>query len=164
VAVARPDGVGRGGWYTARWVDTLFFPANGPSADVVRPDLQDLAVGSFVPDGPPRTGCGFTVVQLEPARVLVLRSNSHLPASWRGRARLDWTWTFVLRPLGDGGRTRFHLRSRWASSPWWLTAVSRVAVVPADFVMARSMLNGLAGRVEGPGTRARSPRAGSASG
>ena len=45
-------GWGRGGWYTARWVDALLFPANGPSSDVIRPDLQDLPVGGFVPDGP----------------------------------------------------------------------------------------------------------------
>jgi hypothetical protein len=141
-------GWGRGGWYTARWVDRLLFPANGPSADVVRPDLQDLAVGDFVPDGPPETGCGFTVVRLEPPEALVLRSTSHLPLRWRRRATLDWTWTFVLRPLDGGERTRFHFRSRWITSPWWLTLAGWVAVVPADFVMSRSMLDGVRRRAE----------------
>lgn len=41
-------GWGRGGWYTARWVDRLLFPANEPSATTVLPELQDLEVGDFV--------------------------------------------------------------------------------------------------------------------
>src|SRR5690242_10894110 len=49
----------RGGWYTARWVDRLLFPANRPSARTILPELQGLRVGDFVPDGPPETGCGF---------------------------------------------------------------------------------------------------------
>jgi hypothetical protein len=142
-------GWGRAGWYTARWVDRLLFPANGPSAERIEPALQDLGVGDFIPDGPPESDCGFTVVQLEQARTLVLRSSSHLPAAWRRRAALDWTWTFVLTPLDDGRRTRFHFRSRWSCRPWWLTVASRAAVVPADFVMSRAMLRGVRSRAEG---------------
>lgn len=142
-------GWGRGGWYTARWVDKLLFPANGPSAEVIDLALQDVSVGTFIPDGPPETGCGFTVAQLEPERSLVLRSNSHLPASWRRRATLDWTWTFTLTPLEQGRRTRFHFRSRWSSQPWWLTLASRAVLVPADFIMGRDMLNGVKTRAEG---------------
>jgi hypothetical protein len=139
----------RGGWYTARWVDRLLFPANLPSAEQVLPGLQGLAVGSFVPDGPPETGCGFTVTELDPGRALVLHSTSHLPATWRDRgiARLDWSWTFALRPTPHGG-TRFHVRSRWTTAPWWFTAAGRLLVVPADFVMARSMLRGVRDRVD----------------
>ena len=143
-------GWGRGGWYTARWVDRLLFPANGPSAARIVPELQHLEVGSFIPDGPPETECGLIVQQLEPERALVLRSNSHLPMSWRSRATLDWTWTFVLSPLDGGERTRFHFRSRWTTSPWWLTLGGLLAIVPADFVMARDMMRGVrdrAGRV-----------------
>jgi hypothetical protein len=141
-------GWGRAGWYTARWVDRLLFPANGPSADRIDPNLQDLAVGSFVPDGPPETGCGFTVMALEPELALVLRSDSHLPASWRSHAAIDWTWAFVLTPLDAGARTRFHFRSRWTTRPWWLTLGSRAAVVPADFLMSRDMLRGVKARAE----------------
>jgi hypothetical protein len=132
----------RGGWYTARWVDRLLFPANLPSADRVLPDLQEVAVGSFIPDGAPETRCGFVVEELDPPRALVLHSTSHLPATWRDRgiARLDWSWAFALRPTGDGG-TRLQVRSRW------FTAVGRLAVVPADYVMAGSMLRGLRRRV-----------------
>jgi hypothetical protein len=145
-------GWGRGGWYTARWVDRLLFPANGPSADRIVPELQDLAVGDFIPDGPPETECGMIVEQLEPERVLVLHSTSHLPLSWRDRAELDWSWAFVLRPLDDGRRTRFHFRSRWTTAPWWFTLGGRLVVVPADFVMARAMLRGVKQRAE-PGSR-----------
>jgi len=46
-------GWGRGGWYTARWVDQMLFPANGPSADRIVPELQHTRVGDFIPDGAP---------------------------------------------------------------------------------------------------------------
>jgi hypothetical protein len=142
-------GWGRGGWYTARWVDRLLFPANRPSAQRIRPELQDVAVGTFIPDGPPETECGLYVVRLERERALVLRSNSHLPRSWRSRAELDWTWTFVLVPLDGGRRTRFHFRSRWVTRPWWLSVSGWLVVVPADFVMSRDMLDGVRERAEG---------------
>lgn len=153
-------GWGRGGWYTARWVDRLLFPANGPSADRIIPELQSLQLGDFVPDGPPATECGFVVATLEPERALVLRSTSHLPMSWRAHTRLDWTWAFVLTPVDGGRRARFQFRSRWVTSPWWLSLSSWVFLVPADFVMSRSMLRGLRRRVERrparqPSTRAR---------
>jgi hypothetical protein len=48
-------GWGRGQWYTARWVDRLLFPRNGPSADVIVPELQNLNVGDKVLDGPTRS-------------------------------------------------------------------------------------------------------------
>ena len=144
-------GWGRGGWYTARWVDRLLFPANGPSADRIVPELQALAVGDFIPDGPPETECGMIVEQLEPERVLALHSTSHLPLSWRERAELDWSWTFVLRPVSDGCRTRFHFRSRWTTAPWWFTLGGWLVVVPADFVMSRAMLRGVKQRAESQG-------------
>jgi hypothetical protein len=138
----------RGGWYTARWVDRLLFPANEPSADRIIPALQDIAVGSFIPDGPPETECGMIVERLEPCAVLVLHSTTHLPRSWRNKAALDWSWAFVLSPLDGGARTRFAFRSRWTTAPWWLTLGSRLGVVPADFVMSRAMLRGVKRRAE----------------
>ena len=140
----------RGGWYTARWVDRLLFPANRPSATAIDPDLQGLEVGDFVPDGPPETGCGLFVEAIDPDRALVLHSNSHLPARWRrrGLAELDWSWSFVLRPVNGGARTRFHFRSRWWTRPWWLTLAGRLAIVPADYLMSRDMLRGVRNRAE----------------
>lgn len=139
-------GWGRAGWYTARWVDRLLFPANGPSASRIVPELQDISVGTFIPDGPPETRCGLIVRQLEPEHALVLHSTTHLPLSWRDRAAADWSWAFVLTPVD--GRTRFHFRSRWTTSPWWLTAATWFALVPADFVMSRDMLVGVKQRAE----------------
>lgn len=92
----------RAGWYTARWVDRLLFPANWPSANRIVPELQDIAVGDFIPDGAPETECGLIVEAYEPNRSLVLHSTSHLPKSWRDHADLDWSWVFVLDPLDDG--------------------------------------------------------------
>ncbi len=143
-------GWGRAGWYTARWVDRLLFPANGPSAERIVPELQHIEIGTFIPDGAPETECGLYVEQLEPDRALVLRSNSHLPMSWRSRASVDWSWAFVLSPVGRGqdALTRFHFRSRWATSPWWMTLGGRLVIVPADFVMSRDMLRGVRRRAE----------------
>ena len=140
----------KGGWYTARWVDRLLFPANWPSATRLISELQNIDVGSFIPDGAPETECGFIVEQLDPDRTLVLHSTSHLPTRWRenGRAQLDWSWTFHLAPVDGGRATRFHFRSRWITTPWWLTLFGWLAIVPADFIMARSMLTGVRARAE----------------
>jgi hypothetical protein len=146
-------GWGRGGWYTPRWVDRLLFPANGPSAETVVPELQTLAVGDVVPDGPPRAACGFVVTDLEPGRHLVLHSTSHLPLSWRqrGLAGVDWSWAFTLRPVAGGSDTRLVFRWRSRTWPASLTAAVQLVVVPADWVMSRGMLRGLEARVSGTG-------------
>jgi len=139
----------RGGWYTARWVDRLLFPDNGPSADTIIDAYQDLQAGDFIPDGAPETECGFTVVDVRPGRHLVLCSRSHLPLSWRvrGVAAVHWTWAFVLTPLDAGSATRLVFRWRCYTSPSWLTFGVEAFVVPADFIMSRSMLTGIRQRV-----------------
>ena len=141
-------GWGRGGWYTPRWVDLVFFPANRPSAAHILPMYQELHAGDVIPDGPPEAECGFVVTDIEPERHLVLRSTSHLPLSWRqhGWAEVDWTWTFVLVPSHDGRSTRLIFRWRSRTKPWWLTAAVHSFVIPADAVMSRGMLRGLDSR------------------
>jgi hypothetical protein len=140
----------RAGWYTARWVDLLLFPANDASADRIHPEWQALAVGDHVPDGAPETECWFVVRDLEPERHLVLHSASHLPPEFRDRfeAWIDWSWVFRLSELPDG-RTRFHFRSRARLGPWWLSAAYLLVIVPADHVMATQMLHGVKARAEG---------------
>jgi hypothetical protein len=142
-------GWGRAGWYTARWVDLLLFPANGASSNCIVEEWQTLQVGDWIPDGPPDTRCGFTVAELEACRYLVLHSIDHLPPGFRQRfgAWINWTWSFVLTEL-DGERTRFLFRSRVRIGPWWLLALYHLFVVPADFVMARQMLSGIEMRVK----------------
>jgi hypothetical protein len=141
-------GWGRAGWYTARWVDRLLFPSNGPSTDRILPELQDIGIGTFIPDGAPETECGLYVEVLKPERVLVFHSSSHLPKSWRQHAGVDWSWAFVLTPLEDGQRTRFHFRSRWITHPWWFTTAGWLGIVPADFIMSYDMLRGVKVRAE----------------
>jgi len=141
-------GWGRAGWYTARWVDRLLFPANGPSATEILPQLQDLRVGDFVPDGAPATNCGFIVEELVPNRALLLHSTSHLPSSWRDKAVLDWSWAFNLTPVEGGRRTRYHVRSRWTTAPWWFTLSGWLGIVPADYIMSRDHLHGVKERAE----------------
>lgn len=150
-------GWGRAGWYTPRWVDVLLFPDNRPSAWHVMDQFQGLAVGDYVPDGPPWAQCWFRVVDLVPERRLVLRSTTHLPLSWRerGLACVDWSWAFTLQPQAGGRRTRLVFRWRAVTDPRWLTWAVQLFVVPADYVMSRGMLRGLRDRVEGVGTRSR---------
>jgi hypothetical protein len=140
----------RGGWYTARWVDKLLFPANRASADHIVEELQDLQVGDFVPDGLPETECGFIVEQLERPQLLVLHSTSHLPLEWRrnGTAAVDWSWVFHVVPLESDGRSRLIFRWRATTRPWWLTVSAWVVIIPADFIMSRDMLRGVKRRAE----------------
>jgi hypothetical protein len=139
----------RGAWYTAEWVDRLLFPANGPSAERIIPEFQQLTVGDHIPDGPPEANCEFTVARLEPGHQLILHSVEHLPPGWKERfgAWIDWTWAFVLDDLGNG-KARFIFRSRGRAGPWWVAAVYLLAVIPADFVMSRQMLRGVKARAE----------------
>lgn len=145
----------RGGWYTARWVDRLLFPANAPSADRVLEEFQRLDVGDFIPDGPPETECGFVVREVEEGSHLVLQSTTHLPLLWRrrGTASICWSWSFVLAPVetAHGPGTRLVFRWRARTSPWWVTAGANLLLVPADLLMSRDMLRGL--RTRAVGTR-----------
>ena len=137
-----------GGWYTPRWADRLFFPANWPSLDRLDPALaRDLRAGDLIPDGSPGTAF-FRVVTTQPPHVLVLHSTTHVPQGWkRYGAEIDWTWCFALsRPAPQ--RTRVRLRLRGKTAPWWLTALYRAVLVPADYVMAMGMLRGLKRCVE----------------
>jgi hypothetical protein len=138
----------RGGWYTYRWVDTLMFPNNRPSAETILPEFQHLQVGDVIPDGTPESGCFFLVEQLQPAHHLVLHSTTHLPPLLlkNPHVSLSWTWVFVVEPQ-DGG-TRFHFRWRAAVSPLWLRVMADLLVLPADFLMGRSMCKGLKRRAE----------------
>ena len=137
----------RGGYYTPRWVNWVFFPANWPSLDHLDPDfVRTLTVSDTIPDGPPGTAF-FVVEEADAPHSLVLHSATHVPASWREKfgAAIDWTWNFQLTEL-PGARTRLHLRVRGRMEPWWLTATYHATIIPADFIMAMGMLRGLRNR------------------
>jgi hypothetical protein len=138
-------GWGRAGWYTYRWVDRLLFPANGlPSVTRIVPELEHLRVGDHILDGPPDTDCRFNVEMLEPGRLMVLRSTTHMPRAWRERygARMEWVWSWNLKqPVA--ARTRLIQRNRMRLRPRWFEAAFLSAIVPADFIMARSHLQSI---------------------
>jgi len=142
-------GWGRGQWYTARWVDKLLLPDNGPSADYIHPEWQDLKIGDRVLDGAPEKHTAFTVTMLDPNQHMVLHSREHLPPEWADKygAALDWSWAFVLDALPEN-RTRVIFRSRLRLKPLWVEALYLGVIVPADFIMARQMMRGLTTRVE----------------
>ena len=60
---------------------------------------------------------------------------------------VDWTWAYELRPL-DPTTTRLVLRVRATFEPWWVRLLYDGMIVPSDFIMARSMLRGIARRAE----------------
>jgi hypothetical protein len=139
----------RAGWYTYRWVDRLLFPANPPSVRELLPQHQDLKVGDRILDGPPEADCYYVVELLEPSKMMVLRSWTHLPKGLRANARnqMEWTWAFYLDEVGDR-ETRLVFRVRGNLEPRWLRGLYRLAIVPADFIMGRSFCFGLKKRVE----------------
>lgn len=142
-------GWGRAGWYTYRWVDQLLFPANGPSATRIVPQLQKLDVGDRILDGPPETDCWFSVEVLDPPRTMVLRSTTHVPVAWRERfgAQVDWVWSWHLSSQDPDG-TRLVQRNRMRLRPRWFEAAFLGFIVPADLVMARSHLRAIKRRAE----------------
>ena len=145
-------GYHRAGWYTYPWVDRYLWHIENPSAAVIIPELQDLSVGDIVPDGEPGTAF-YRVAVLDPPRVVVLHSTSHVPQPLRGRMSVDWTWAYELRPV-EATSTRLVLRVRATFAPWWVRLIYDGMIVPSDFVMARSMLRGIARRAEGRPSRA----------
>jgi len=142
-------GYHRAGWYTYPWVDRFVWHIDNPSADRIIERFQDVAVDDVIPDGEPGTAW-YVVDRLEPERLLVLHSTTHVPVALRRRhpeAAVDWTWTFFLEPQPDGG-TRLLLRVRPWCSPWWMRVLYHLVIVPSDFIMARSMLGGIRARAE----------------
>ena len=137
-------GWGRAGWYTYRWVDQLLFPANGPSADRIVSELQQLRLGDRILDGPPQSDCWFTVEILDRRRTMALRSTRHVPIAWRDRfgASLEWVWSWHLDQPWPGV-TRLVQRNRMKLRPRWFEVAFLAAIVPADFVMARSHLQAI---------------------
>jgi hypothetical protein len=139
-------GYHRAGWYTYPWIDRYLWHIDNPSAVQVIPELQDLSVGGIVPDGEPGTAF-YRVAVLDPPHALVLHSTSHVPQPLRGTMTVEWTWAYELREVGT--RTRLVLRVRATFEPGWVRLIYDGLIVPSDFIMARSMLRGIARRAEG---------------
>jgi hypothetical protein len=128
-------GYQRGGLYSYDWLDRLFGILDGPSANRILPEFQELAVGDAVPLGPRES---LTVAVIEPYRALVLRY---------GRHDFEWVWQFGLYPI-DGDRTRLVTRGAErvprSLASWCFMRVME----PAAFIMTRKMLLGVKHRAE----------------
>jgi hypothetical protein len=140
----------RGGWYTARWVDKLLFPANRASADHIVDELQDLKVGDFIPDGPPETECGFMVEQLASPRLLVCTPRRTCRWNCAAAARHQLTghgfstWCQSRMTVGHGSS----FAGAQPPAPGGLTMIIWAVILPADFLMSRDMLRGIRRRAE----------------
>ena len=128
-------GYQRGGLYSYDWLDRLFGYLDRPSANIILPEFQHLAVGDKVPIGPRET---LSVAALQPCRSLVLSHHS------RG---LTWVWEFGLYPI-DEYRTRLVSRGIEYVANTLIAWLFLRVMEPAAFVMTRRMLIGLKKRAE----------------
>jgi hypothetical protein len=128
----------RGGWYSYDWLDN----GRQPSATRIVRELQHPAVGTIFPALPGATD-GFTLLEIEPERVLTL--------GWLAPAgTLDVTWAFDLHEVAPGvtrllGRARGGPGYRFHGLPLFLT---RLVVRVIHFIMQRKQLLGIATRAE----------------
>lgn len=128
-------GYRRGGLYSYDWLDRLFGYLDRPSADVILPQFQQLAVGDEIPIG---RGQGFPVTAIQPYRALVLSGTGDGVA---------WLWEFGLYPV-DERRTRLVSRNRVRVPPSIGSWLFLRVIEPAAFLMTRRMLLGLKRRAE----------------
>ena len=128
-------GYQRGGLYSYDWLDRLFGYLDGPSADAILPQFQQLAIGDEIPIG---RGQGFPVTAIEPYRALVLSGTGD---------GFAWLWQFGLYPL-DERRTRLVSRNRVRVPRTVGSRLFMRVIEPAAFLMTRRMLLGLKRRAE----------------
>jgi hypothetical protein len=129
-------GSGRAGWYSNDLLDN----AGHPSAMTIVPELQDLAVGQWVPMSPFRT--------LTHANAFKVHA-FHFE-QWLLWTKPDSTWFWRLAPGEQPGTTRLVTRIR-ASYDWSkpLSAATAVILLEfGDFAMCRRMLLGIKARAE----------------
>jgi uncharacterized protein YndB with AHSA1/START domain len=148
-------GQGRGGFYTYDELENLF-GLNIHSAETIVPDLQKLQVGDVVRLAPGNAEVEMTVAQLEPNKLLVLRThdaqaNTPQPAGDYFKGQIAGTWAFVLEPL-PGDRSRLVVRFRSAWRPSGAAEIANLLLLePVHFIMERGMLQGIKQRTERAG-------------
>lgn len=129
-------GNGRGGLYSYDWIDRALHILDGPSADRIRPEFQDLKPGMTIPIG---NGPDWTVVSLDPRSSMVFdirRLGAHV------------TWSWLLSPT-QNGKSRLLLRTRGRLDiPFPMIPLFSPLDV-GEFVMIRKMLGGIKQRAEG---------------
>jgi hypothetical protein len=138
-------GCRRGGWYSYDGLDN----GGRPSADRIRPELQQIEVGDLMA-WTPSARDGFFVAEIVPDRALVLAGDA-------GLYRV--AWAFVLDPI-DANRTRLLARASgdYDRPAVWL--LLQLVWRPMHFAMERKQLLNLRRRSEGAVTNgARAMRA-----
>ena len=126
-------GYGRAGFYAYDLLDNL---GHGRSAERIRPELQNLDVGDWIPMAPKvNETTAFRIHSIEPNQWMV----------WR-QPNSSWSW--LLKPEGDSGTRlieRLRVRYRWRSP---LIVSDLLLMELGDFPMMRRQLLGLKQRAE----------------
>jgi hypothetical protein len=133
----------RAGWYTPHWLDRLQWGIRERSAEEIRPDLQELDVGDWVPDSIDWSAF-FTVVEIQRERALVLHSSRHLLKPMRS---MEFSWAFVLEARNET-RTRLIMRARARCEPRYAWSLLAPLIGLGDLVNASVMLRGIKRRSE----------------
>ena len=95
------------------------------------------------------------MAKLEPEHVLALFSTTHIlfmaPSSLRNNPKVglrgEFSWVFILDEKEEGV-TRLIVRTRASYEPKMFRMMTRPMLFPADFLMARMMLQTIKRRVE----------------
>jgi hypothetical protein len=125
-------GSGRAGWYAIDRIDN----AGMPSAQTIRPELQDLRVGDRIPMVAGQE-VGPVVKELEPSRCMLW---------WDGHGQFTWEW--LLEPVDDK-TTRLLTRVQESYPPLWSRRMLYAMVASTgDILMARKQLRGIKARAE----------------
>ncbi|HET7518524.1 MAG TPA: hypothetical protein VFN05_12660 [Actinomycetes bacterium] len=125
-------GSGRAGWYAIDRIDN----AGIPSAQTVRPELQNLQVGDRIPMIAGEE-VGPVVKELEPNRRMLW---------WDGKGEFTWEW--LLEPVDDQ-TTRLLTRVQETYPPLWSRRMLYAIVASSgDIVMVRRQLRGIKARAE----------------
>lgn len=126
-------GYRRGGLYSYDWLDRAFGYLDGPSAETVLAEFQNLEAGDTIPLG---RGPSWPVAEVVPGRVLVLEPLAGIV-----------TWAFALLPV-DRRITRLVTRVRFHAEDTAKDRLLKAAMDPAAFLMTRRMLLGIKRRAE----------------
>lgn len=126
-------GFGRAGFYSNDLLDN----AGHPSASEIRPELQELAVGDWIPMFKKvDTTTAFRVHSFEPHHSLV----------W-AKPDSTWTWTLTADP-NEGTRLVTRLRQHYDWHHPAAALIGKLLMELGDFPMLRRMLIGIKRRAE----------------
>ena len=130
----------RAGWYSYDWIDNL----GRPSADRIIPELQQVAVGDFIPMTPIGT-MGYQVKAFEPNQWMLWCNNKY-----------GVTWYWGLYPQDDSRTrliTRLRIHYHWTKP----SILFSLPMDVGDIIMMRKCLLGIKQRAERANSQAPEP-------